>query len=259
MKLNQDDINKILEFKRSGVSTEEIARIFGVSRRRVQQVLKNPKLGQPGRKRIEVPPEIEERVVQLRKKGYTIDEIQRRLSSEGYKLSRYMVSKILKEHKSKIFMRILNEFRGLLGSVSLVFFIGIIPQISCENGRELKFLIICNVRECKVVYCSAFEKLTLKDVIEVFDSIVLKSQKPDLVVLFPTSPLVPTRDSGNKLVNHLKNLGISYIWFPEDLKKSCRKDIELLKNLFKRECNCSYLIIKEIHNWCKKNFGGEQK
>ena len=252
MKLKKSDISKILEFRRRGTSIDEIAKIFGVSKRRIQQILKDPKLGEPGRKKIKVPQEIGELVIRLRKEGYTIDEIQQRLSSEGYKLSRYMVWKILKEHRIKIFREILNEFTGLCSSVNSVFFIGVSPTILCEDKRKLKILIVCNVRECKVVYCGAFEKLTLKDIISVFDSIVLKDQKPDLVVLFPTPPLVPTRDSGNKLVNHLKNLGISYIWFPEQLKDKCKEEVELLKNLLKRKCDCSYLIFREIRNRCKE-------
>ncbi len=235
-----------------GFSIKNIAEIFGVSPRRIQQIIKNPRLEKPGRKAIEVPLELEKRIVQLREYGYTIDEIHQSLTSSGHKISRYMVWKILKEHRIKKFKKIVEGFKGVCSGVSSIFFIGASPPVSCEDGNILRFLIVCNVRECKIVYCNTFGRLTLTDVIDVFDSTVLKNQKPDLVVLFPTSPLVPTRDSGNKLVNHLKNLRISYIWFPKQLKDSCGEEIKLLKNLFKKKCNCSYLLIREVQNRCKE-------
>ena len=252
VKLKDSDIDKILKLKSRGVSVRKIAEIFGVSPRRIQQVIKNPRLEKPGRKVIEVSPELEERIVQLRGYGYTIDEIHRILTFSGYKISRYRVWKILKEHRIKKFRKMIEEFGSVCTSVNSVFFIGASPTVSCEDGKKVKFLIICNVRKCEIVYCNTFEKLTLKTVIELFDSIVLRYQKPDLVVLFPTSPLVPTRCQRNRLTNHLENLGISYVWFPEQLKDNCREEIELLKNILKDKCDCSYLITREIQNRCKE-------
>ncbi|WP_456366352.1 hypothetical protein [Thermococcus sp.] len=251
MKLKDEDINKIIEMKRKGLKIREIAETFGVSPRRIQQILKNPRLKRPGRKRIELPEEIREEIIRMRNTGYTIDDIRQTLKCRGYSISRYKVWKTLREHKEQEFIKVVEEFQSLCNSHYPVFFLGASPLVSCEDGRSLKFLLICNVSECRVLYCNAFESLTLRDVINAFDSHALRFQKPELVIILPTPPLVPTRCSGNRFTNHLKNLKIPYVWFPESLKKACQGEIERIKNLFREKCSCSHYMIRELKGNCK--------
>lgn len=252
MKLSECDVKKILELKNRGVTTKEIADMFGVSLRRIQQILKNPQLKRPGRRRIEMPSELKDKIIRMRNAGYTIEEIRKALEREGYSISKYKIWKAIREQKEQEFIKVVEEFKFRYNGYDHVLFVGVSPLISCEDGRSLKFLLICDVSDCNTFYCNAFESLTLERVINTFDSHIRRFQKPELVVICPTLPLIPTRCSNNRFTSHLKNLGIPYVWFPKSLKKTCRGEIERIKNLFRENCGCSHYLIKELKENCKE-------
>ncbi len=255
MKLKDSDINAILELRKKGFKIKEIAEMFGVSPRRIQQLLKNPKLKKPGRKRIELPLELKNEIIRLRKEGCTINQICKTLNSEGYRISRYKIWKTLKEHQESEMMKTIKGVNSLIGDHGSAVHIGVIPLVRGDKGL-LRLFVILDISKCRVIYCDVVRSLFLKDVIDIFDSHVLRVCEPNFVILSSVPPLVPTRCSENRLTRHLKNLGIPYMWIPEPLKKKYIKEAERIKKLFRSEPCCSSNLIKQIEEACKEILRG---
>lgn len=257
MKLKEEDIVQILKLRQEGVSVREISKIFGISPRRVQQIIKNPDLKRPGRRKIQVPPELKEKIISLRNEGNPIDQIHQAIRSMGYPISRYKIWSILKEHQERKFIEALRELQITHDDHDApVFLIGIVHTY-CRDKRFLKILVICDVVEKKVMYCREFYSLTLREIISVLDLQILNAPKPKVIIMLPVPPLVPTRGNENRLTSHLKNLGIQYKWIPNIVKQVYRKDIKRIKKLFRRECTCSDYIIWEIEKTCRKLLEGQ--
>lgn len=254
MKLKDSDINVISELRKKGFKIKDIAEIFGVSPRRIQQILKNPSLKKPGRKRIELSPELRGEIIQLREKGYTINQIHQNLESRRYSISRYKIWKTLKEHQESEMMKTINDFRSLIKDYRSAVHVSVIPLVK-EDNSLLRLFVIVDIPKCKVIYCDIVRSLSLKEVINIFDFHVLRVQIPELVILFPTTPLIPTRSSENRLTRHLKNLGISYLWIPKPLRKIYIKEVARIKKLFRSELGCSPKLIKQIEEACGKFYG----
>ena len=262
MKLDKNQVNEILHLWENGVSTMEIAERFGITPRRVLQIIKDPHLKKPGRKREELAGDIKKKILRLREEGYTISRIQEHLKKEGIKVSRYKIWRTINEYKEAEFMRIVEEFNVLCNRNVPVVFIGVSPRI--EKGRRI--LLICNISECKVLYCCVLDNPKLKDIIEIFDSFVLSVLRPQLVMIFPVSPLVPTNGFENRFIRHLNNLGIDYLWVPNEIKKRCWENFTMIKKLFRETGNCPENIITDIEGLCKKilearrhGYNGEDK
>ncbi|WP_297464158.1 hypothetical protein [Thermococcus sp.] len=255
MKLKAGDIEKIRRLRKEGFKIREIAAMFGVSPRRIQQVLKNPELKVPGRKNTEIPSEAKDMIIQLGKEGYTIDRIQEALKLAGYSISRYKVWKLLKEYRENQTSKELSEFRKIIKSHRHTVYIGIIHLGGTQNN-SIKLLILLKVPECQTLSCETFDSISLKKVIQIFDMCVLQYQcKPDLVVLSPVPPLVPTKGSENRLIRHLTKIGVKYVWFPKTLKKTYEREIKKVKKLFKSQYSCSQGLITLIEEMCKRFYG----
>ncbi|WP_297481390.1 helix-turn-helix domain-containing protein [Thermococcus sp.] len=252
MKLKQSDINKIIELRRRGLKIREIAEIFEVSPRRIQQILRNPELKTPGRRHRKLPVWIRDRIVQLNEQGYSINKIYIVLKSEGISISKYKIWKTIQEYKSIKTEKTREEFRQIIKTHSPA------VQICIINGGKnsvSKLLLIIKIPDCKVLYCRVFEKLKLRDIIQVFDSEVIKSFKPKLVVLTPVPPLVPTRGSSNRLTRHLNNLQIPFVWIPKSLKEVYKSYEREIKKLFRAKLSCTQGLIKKIEKACKNFYG----
>lgn len=254
MKLTDNDVTKILKLRKRGFKTKDIAMIFGVSQRRIQQILKNPKLKKPGRKPNEISPRLKKKVIQLRKEGYTIKQIHQILGSYGCHISRYKVWKIVREYREIEMREIVNNVKFLINNHKSVILIGTSPLLR-EGDGLLRLFIILDVSKCHIIYCDVLRRLSLKKIIEIFDFHILRVSKPDFVILSPVPPLVPTNGSENRLTRHLKNLGIPWIWIPEPLKKEYRKEAEKIKNLFRSERSCSLNLINQIERVCERIWG----
>ena len=224
MKLSDNDVRRILEMRERGMKISEIAKMFGVSPRRIQQVIRNPEIKKPGRKSVQVPPELRKLIIQLRKEGLTITQIQRTFHSRGYKVSRYKIWRTIKEYEKNELSKIINTLKRLRHGSGPIIYVDVIRIRLPEGGKKLaKLFLILNISKGKVVYCDIFESLTLRDVIGTLDR-YLEETRPSLVILSRTPPFVPTRGSENKLTRHLKSTRIQYVWIPERLLTSYRRD-----------------------------------
>ena len=239
MKLSDNDVRRILEMRERGMKISEIAKMFGVSPRRIQQVIRNPAISKPGRKSVQVPLELRELIIQLRKEGLTITQIQRTLHLKGYNISRYKIWKTLKEYEKKELLKTINILKRLRHGDGPIVYVDIIRiRLPGRDKKLAKLFLILNASKGKVTYCDIFESLTLRDTVDILDR-YLQEVRPSLVILSRTPPFVPTRGSENKLTRHLKSTKIPYTWIPEGLSTSCRRDaVRMIKKIFKSGNSC---------------------
>ena len=207
MKLKPEDVERVLKLREDGMKLDEIAAVLGVSRRRVLQVLKKKRINTPGRKKKELSPEIVNLIVDLKRRGYTIEEIRNYLAGIGVRVSRYKVWSTINEHRRRLLSEEIGRALKGWGSV-----IGIILLHLRAGDENFKLLLIVNLRECKIVKWRMERTLRLKEVIWLLDETLRWNTGKTLVVISRRPPLVPTRGPDNRLTKHLKNLGIPYMW-----------------------------------------------
>ncbi|NJE03392.1 hypothetical protein [Thermococcus sp. MV11] len=185
-----------------------------MSRRRILQVLKTKQINTPGRKREELSPETVQLILDLKRQGYTIEEIQNYLSGVNINVSKYKVWSTLREQKTRKLSGEINKMFKKWDSI-----IAVILLHPKAGTRRLKLLLILDIRNCKILLWVLTESLRLRNVIELLDSVLESNMRNRIhVVISRTPPLVPTRGHENKLTRHLKKLRITYHWITsEDL------------------------------------------
>jgi len=254
MKLTKEDVSRILKLREEGVKVREIAKMFGISPRRVQQLIHEPVLKKPGRSRVEVPQKLKERIIALRREGHTIDRIHTILRSEGNNISRYKVWETIKSYEKKRIMQTLEQFKEKIDGEEVIY-VDVIP-LKRKSGILLRVVVFYNIYKNKVIHCEVTGSVKLRDIIHHIDLKVLKTHHNCFIVLSGASPLTPTRGCDNRLTRHLRNLGVSYVWLPEALKITCRrKVIKRIKETFETTLSCSEDLKKEVEKCFKEVCG----
>lgn len=218
MVITNQDIKRILELKKQGVTVEEIAAIYSITPRRVYQILKTQKIKKRGRPPKELDPAVVSKIITLRKEGFSISRIQKILDEEGISLSQYLVWKVIKKHlncRSKGECRIKYEMRRRINYLSRRFHIIYLDILKARvNNERLTLLLVMDVKNCRVLELIHVPGITLNQIISKLESKYFKTLNPQSVflVIYPIPPIAPTRTDKNKLVKFLKRKGVRYIW-----------------------------------------------
>ncbi|WP_457741377.1 hypothetical protein [Thermococcus sp.] len=271
MKLKPKDVEKIKRLKACGLKISEIAKIMGVSERRIFQILKAGKVEIPGRKKKKLPKKIVKTILELREQGFRISSIKRELEQRGIAISRYKIWDTLHEHE----MKTLHEnLKKSFSTYDRVFLMSILTVVVKKKKRKLRYklLVVGNMNECRACFWTVKRKLTLGDVISIIDEVLAKEISQGfsiLVYISKVPPVVPTKGNENKLTRHLTKLGVAYAWIEHPLAKKVQRRVarkirrELERenpknveewinstgiNIFKREC---FSFFSEIARWDK--------
>jgi len=276
MKLKPGDVERIRRLRACGLKVSEIAKIMGVSERRIFQVLKAGKVEIPGRKKKKLPKKVVKTILELREKGFGINSIKKELERRGITVSRYKIWNTIKEHE----MRTLKEhLKRSFSTYDRVFLVAILSIIVKRKRRfGYKFLVITNMNECRAYFWTVKRGLTIDDVISIIDNVLSNEIQQGfsiLIYLSKVPPIVPTKGHENKLTRHLTRLGVAYAWVEHPLAKKVQRRIarkireELERrnpknveewinsvgiNIFKREC---FSFLSELARWDKDGDTGQ--
>lgn len=274
MKLKPEDVERIKRLRACGLKVSEIAKIMGVSERRIFQVLKAGKVEIPGRKKKKLPKEAVETILELKKRGFGITSIKRELERRGIVVSRYKIWNTIREHEMRTLQEHLKRSFSKYDRVFLIAILSIVVRRRCRY----KFLVVTNMNECSAYFWTVKRGLTIDDVISIMDGILADEIQQGfsiLVYLSKVPPIAPTKGCENKLTKHLTRLGVAYAWIEhplvkktqrriarkirEELEKENPKNIEEWINsigidIFKREC---FSFISELSRWDKDGDTGQ--
>jgi len=242
MKLKPDDIPKIIEMRERGATLREISIKFGISKRRVCQILKDKRLRKPGRKPVAIDEDVKNLILRLRRRGYSIDRIHGYLLSKEIHVSRYRIWKTIKEHE--LFKRgfLLQKF---LQEWELVVVILLLNLKILETTYKL--LVAIEIPSCRVVSYRLKRSVRLNDVIEILDrDLSPRAPKRTLLLLSRVPPLVPTRSCTNRLIKHIKNMRWEYRWIPTKELRHIRNT--LIKTIMD-ELQGKMISTEDIHSW----------
>jgi len=211
MKLNEKQIEEILALRKKGFTVREIAKRFGISERRVYQVLKNPHLKKPGRSKKKLDREVEKMIINLRREGKCIFEIMRHLKAGEINVSYYTVWKTVRRWEmnrlAKMFFETKRDYRDMIGVFT--------GRIMLKDGA-VKFFVVGNLISGEILEHGFDAKLG--DIV----AEVEKHAQPDgLFVLQRSPPLVPTRGK-NALIKLLEERNVDYVWITrKQMKRLC--------------------------------------
>lgn len=265
MKLKQEDLQEIqrLHYK-EGRTIRDIARIFGVTPRRIQQILVTKNIQKPGRPRKKIPPEIEERIIGEYLKGKGIPTIHNELKRDGVTVSKYKIWRILsekgvikrKEKKEEKHSRSLMDFLSLFEDKKIsmkqnkIILIGILYMTSKCTVRRVFFEVINRAGNIEVESI----KTQWTNIREITNEIDRELNDVILVMITRVPPLVPTRGQ-NALTRNLQRKGIKYEWVKYNLE--FRKMARELEKRLRSEGSDPIIIRKEfnalIHTWRDRN------
>ncbi|WP_297439091.1 helix-turn-helix domain-containing protein [Thermococcus sp.] len=234
MRLNEKHVEEILALRNKGSTVREIAERFGISERRVYQVLKNPHIHKPGRHEKTLDREVEMRIINLRENGKCISEITENLRARGINVSYYAVWKTVRRWEMNRLAKSLfgtkRDYENLIGV-----FIG---RIKLKDGA-VKFFVVENLISGRVLEHGFDAKLR-----NIVARVEKHAQPGVLFVLQRSPPLVPTRGK-NALINLLEERNIDYVWIT-------RKQVKSIFNPRKR-FNCpTHLTREEFIRWFER-------
>ncbi len=231
MKLNEEKVLEIIILRRLfKTPIRELAKMYGVSPRRIQQVLSNPIIRKPGRRRKRVPLRVKREILILRNKGLSIDRIHERLKREGLPISKYKVWQVIKEQEDtrsrETERKTTEETARGCGAHWQGYDIGENPSLYLDvlyvpGGRKYRVLVVLNPLDLKVIHAE-IDRITLRRVLEVLSTLDLEGR---YVLIGRVPPLVPTRGS-NRLVRYLRRRCVEYRWLDKALRSArCFHDL----------------------------------
>jgi transcriptional regulator len=247
IKLKPEDVQRILQMRENGIKVDEIARAFGVSPRRIWQILKSKKISRPGRKKVLVPENVKREILCLRSKGYSISKITTELQMRGFQITRYLVWRVIREEYEKfIVKRACGQIKNMFHEYDKILGLQIIPfNLNSSERRKYKLVFLIDCRRCSVVSWKVYYSLRLVYIITMIDEVIHNHRMDKIFLCLPRRPpLAPTRDCDNRLTKHLKNLNIEYMWLPRELVKTYKRYIKLMTNMLDQ-----FSTMEEVVEW----------